>query len=97
MTDFVNTWSSETFLSNPVGPLGLIAMPGTEELGAKVNEWLMKWRAHTEITTDVAGMDTTPGIDRQDFLIKVICPRFGNGEGKGLIKESVRGLDIYIL
>ena len=97
MTDFVNTWNSETFLSNPVGPLGLIAMPGTQELGEKINQWLMKWRSHTEVAADVAGMDTTPGIDRQDFLIKVNCPRFGNGEGKGLIKESVRGLDIYIL
>ena len=97
VTDFVSTWNSETFLSNPVGPLGLIAMPGTEELGEKINQWLMKWRSHTEVAADVAGMDTTPGIDRQDFLIKVSCPRFGNGEGKGLIKESVRGLDIYIL
>ena len=97
MTDFVNTWNSESFLSNPVGPLGLIAMPGTEELGQKVSEWLQKWRSHQEEAADVAGMDTTPGLDRQDFLLKVVCPRFGNGEGKGLIKESVRGLDIYIL
>ncbi|MBR4081637.1 MAG: ribose-phosphate pyrophosphokinase [Clostridia bacterium] len=97
VTDFVNTWNSESFLSNPVGPLGLIAMPGTEELGQKVSEWLQKWRSHQEEAADVAGMDTTPGLDRQDFLLKVVCPRFGNGEGKGLIKESVRGLDIYIL
>ena len=97
MTDFVSTWNSETFLSNPVGPLGLIAMPGTEELGAMINQWLMKWRSHTDVTADVAGMDATPGVGRHDFLIKVSCPRFGNGEGKGLIKESVRGLDLYIL
>ena len=97
VTDFVSTWNSETFLSNPVGPLGLIAMPGTEELGAMINQWLMKWRSHTDVTADVAGMDATPGVGRHDFLIKVSCPRFGNGEGKGLIKESVRGLDLYIL
>ena len=97
VTDFVSTWNSETFLSNPVGPLGLIAMPGTEELGQQINQWLMKWRSHTDVTADVAGMDATPGVGRQDFLIKVNCPRFGNGEGKGLIKESVRGLDLYIL
>ena len=97
MSDFVSTWNSETFLSNPVGPLGLIAMPGTEELGAMINQWLMKWRSHTDVTADVAGMDATPGVGRHDFLIKVSCPRFGNGEGKGLIKESVRGLDLYIL
>ena len=33
----------------------------------------------------------------QDFLIKVTCPRFGNGEGKGMIKESIRGYDMYVL
>ena len=42
-------------------------------------------------------MATTPGAARQDFLVKNICPRFGNGEGKGMIKESVRGYDMYIL
>ena len=42
-------------------------------------------------------MSTTPGAERQDFLIDVTCPRFGNGEGKGMIKESIRGYDMYIL
>ena len=42
-------------------------------------------------------MSTTPGAERQDFLIDVNCPRFGNGEAKGMIKESIRGYDMYIL
>ena len=42
-------------------------------------------------------MSTTPGAERQDFLIEVNCPRFGNGEAKGMIKESIRGYDMYIL
>ncbi|MCQ2457948.1 MAG: ribose-phosphate pyrophosphokinase [Clostridia bacterium] len=96
MTDFVSTWNSESFLTCPVGPLGLIAMPGTEEMGEKVNNWLKKWRDHTEESMP-GDMRTTPGAERQDFLIKVGCPRFGNGEGKGMIKESIRGYDIYIL
>lgn len=96
MTDFVNTWNNDSFLTYPVGPLGLIAMPGTEELGEKVNRWLTLWRDHTEETLP-GDMRTTPGAERQDFLIKIACPRFGNGEGKGMIKESVRGYDIYIL
>ena len=37
MTDFVSTWNTDSFLTYPVGPLGLIAMPGTEEIGEKVN------------------------------------------------------------
>ena len=96
MTDFVSTWNNESFLTCPIGPLGLIAMRGTEELGEKINKWLLKWRDHTEETLP-GDMRTTPGTEREDFLIKVACPRFGNGEGKGMIKESVRGYDIYIL
>ena len=96
MTDFVSTWNNESFLTCPIGPLGLIAMRGTEELGEKINKWLLKWRDHTEETLP-GDMRTTPGTEREDFLIKVSCPRFGNGEGKGMIRESVRGYDIYIL
>ncbi len=95
MTDFVSTWNSESFLTCPVGPLGLIAMPGTEALGEKVNSWLKKWRDHTE--ESMGDMSTTPGMEREDFLIKISCPRFGNGEGKGMIRETIRGYDLYIL
>ena len=96
MTDFVSTWNSESFLTYPVGPLGLIAMPGTEKMGEKVNSWLKKWRDHTEESMGDE-IRTTPGFEREDFLVKVICPRFGNGEGKGMIKESIRGYDLCIL
>jgi ribose-phosphate pyrophosphokinase len=97
MSDFVSGWNNDSFLTCPVGPLGLIAMRGTEELGEKVDKWLIKWRDHTEDTTMPGDMTTTPGATREDFLIKHVCPRFGNGEGKGMIKETVRGYDIYIL
>ena len=96
MTDFVSTWNKDSFLTYPVGPLGLIAMPGTEEMGIKVNSWLKKWQDHTEESMP-GDMSTTPGAERQDFLIEVSCPRFGNGECKGMIKESIRGYDMYIL
>ncbi|MBQ8160026.1 MAG: ribose-phosphate pyrophosphokinase [Clostridia bacterium] len=97
MSDFVSTWNQDTFLTYPVGPLGLVAMRGTEELGEKVDKWLIRWRDHTEESTEPGDMSTTPGVTRQDFLIKAYCPRFGNGEGKGLIKDTVRGYDMYIL
>ena len=96
MTDFVSTWNEESFLTTPMGPLGLIAMRGTEEIAGKVNQWLLKWRRHTEETMP-GDMSTTPGMYREDFLVRTSCPRFGNGEGKGLIRDSVRGLDLYIL
>ncbi|MGN0793841.1 MAG: ribose-phosphate pyrophosphokinase [Aristaeellaceae bacterium] len=96
MTDFVSTWNEESFLTTPVAPLGLIAMRGTEEIAGKVNQWLLMWRRHSEETMP-GDMTTTPGMGREDFLVRTSCPRFGNGEGKGLIKDSVRGLDLYIL
>ena len=96
MTDFVSAWNKDSFLTYPVGPLGLIAMPGTEEIGEKVNSWLKKWQDHAE-ESEPGDMRTTPGVERQDFLINVTCPRFGNGEAKGMIKESIRGYDMYIL
>ncbi len=96
MTDFVSAWNKDSFLTYPVGPLGLIAMPGTEEIGEKVNGWLKKWQDHAE-ESEPGDMRTTPGVERQDFLINVTCPRFGNGEAKGMIKESIRGYDMYIL
>ena len=37
------------------------------------------------------------GSDKDGFLLEAHCPRFGTGEAKGLLKESVRGHDMYIL
>ena len=96
MTDFTSAWNTDSFLTYPIGPLGLIAMPGTEEMGEKVNAWLKKWRDYAEESSP-GDMRTTPGMEREDFLIPVTCPRFSNGEAKGMIKESIRGYDIYIL
>ena len=85
-------------LSAPFAPLGLIVMPGCEEMGAKVNCWLMHWRESREAIEE----NHTPlfgilGADREDFLINIECPRFSTGEGKGMIKSTVRGYDIYII
>ncbi len=96
MSDFVSTWNQDSFLTYPVGPLGLIAMRGTEELGDKIDRWLIHWRDHTDSSLP-GDMTTTPGAQREDFLVKTDCPRFGNGEGKGMIRETIRGYDIYIL
>ncbi len=95
MTDFVSNWNSE-LLTLPFAPLGLIAMPGCEELGQKINSWLMKWYEQQE------ALDETPlfslmGHNRDNFLIEAECPRFGTGEGKGMLRSSARGYDIYIL
>ena len=81
--------------SIPFGPLGVIAMAGCEEMGAKISDWLEKWHQHQE--DNDADYYTTTGKSHSSFLIKAQCPRFGTGEGKGVIKETVRGYDIYII
>ncbi|WP_124098553.1 ribose-phosphate pyrophosphokinase [Ruminococcus sp. Marseille-P6503] len=67
-----------------VAPLGLISMNGTQELGRKINNYLVKW-----------GKDQ--GMETDNYLIETDCPRFSSGDGKGLIKSTVRGNDLFIL
>lgn len=78
-----------------VGPLGIIALPGTQEIAQKINRYLVEWRNHPE--NGDGFLKAHPGYARNTFLIDASLPRFGNGEGKGIIRESVRGYDIYIL
>ena len=87
MTDFVNNWNNE-LLTTPVAPLGLIAMPGCEEMGKLVNGWLMKWHEQQEALEDTP-LYSLMGSNRNDFLIEARCPRFGTGEGKGMACHAV--------
>jgi len=94
MDNFLSEWD-QTLSNMPYGPLGIIAMQGIDELGADVNNYLCKWHELQDLQDEE--FYTSPGQGREDFLIETACPRFGTGEGKGVIKESVRGFDIYIL
>ena len=94
MNSFLTEWGKD-LKSIPVGPLGVIAMSGCEEMGNKVNGWLKKWNSLQESQDEE--FYTIPGVNCDSFLIKTYCPRFGTGESKGVIKESVRGYDIYII
>lgn len=71
----------------------MLAMDGCAELGQMVNSYLTKWT--TEPENDL--LLTFPGFGRDSFLIEAACPRFGTGEGKAIIKESVRGYDLYLM
>ena len=64
------------------GELSVIAMKGTEEFSAKVDNYLKEWRWH---------------VEDESFIVKADCPRFGTGEGKGLVGQSMRGHDVYII
>lgn len=79
----------------PVGPLGLIALESHEKLGRKVNEHLITWRRERD--NKHKGTIAFEGYQRDNYLINAKVPRFGSGEAKGIINESVRGDDIYIL
>ena len=94
MTSLLTTWEKDP-TTVPRGPLGIIAMAGCEELGEKVNQWLLKWHSLQE--TQDEEYYTSPGANRDTFLIKSACPRFGTGEGKAVLRESVRGYDIFII
>ncbi|MBQ3879900.1 MAG: ribose-phosphate pyrophosphokinase [Oscillospiraceae bacterium] len=77
----------------PVGALGIIGMPGTEELARKVNDYLVDWRR--DITT--LPQSLSGGYIRDDYRISISCPRFGTGEGKATINGTVRGYDLFLI
>lgn len=82
------------FQKVPLGPLGVISMDGSKELGTLIDNHLTGWRkdyAKTPVHI------TFPGYLRDSYLISANCFRFSSGEGKSVINESVRGHDIYIL
>ncbi len=81
--------------SLPVGRLGIIAMDSFAQTGKKVDKYLVKWRKERQ-HADRSSI-AFDGYERDTYLIESAVPRFGSGEAKGIIRESVRGDDIYIL
>lgn len=79
----------------PVGALGIIALDGCTEMGNRVNDYLVKWRKEDgpAYKDDVV----FNGYERDTYLIDAKVPRFGSGEAKGIINESIRGKDLYLM
>ena len=67
-----------------IAPLGLIVPEGARELGEKINNHLVSWAKN--------GPE-----EKETFIIESECPRFSSGDGKGMIKETVRGKDLYFV
>ena len=65
-----------------IAELSVIGMRGCEAFAEQVDNYLKEWRRHNSEET---------------YLVEALCPRFGTGEGKGLIHESMRGQDVYII
>ena len=79
----------------PYGPLGIIALPGTEEIARKIDSYLVKWRAEQAAAhkENIAFY----GYQRDSYLINTSIARFGSGEGKAVINDTIRGYDLYII
>ncbi|MCR4605664.1 MAG: ribose-phosphate pyrophosphokinase [Eubacterium sp.] len=79
----------------PYGDLAIIPLESSREIGKKVDNYIADWRKK-------AAMDPTQEIHftnykKNSYIIDAKCPRFGSGEAKGIINESVRGKDIFLL
>ncbi len=79
----------------PVGSLGIISLEGCKILGDKIDKYLVKWR--TERESEHKDSLAFSGYQRDSYLLNAKVPRFGSGEAKGMILQSVRGIDLYLL
>ena len=87
---------NERILDNiPIGSLGIIALDGCKDMGKMIDEFLVTWRKEeSPIHKDDVVYN---GYERDTYLVDARIPRFGSGEAKGIIGESVRGRDLYLM
>lgn len=79
----------------PVGTLGMIPLKSCMPLGQKVDAYLAKWRKEWE--SKHKSTLAFAGYQRDSYILDAAVPRFGSGEAKGIINESVRGYDLYLM
>ena len=79
----------------PVAPLKIIATESCIDFARQVNDYLVDFRAnvHNNLKNDPAFQ----GYSEDNYLVDAVCPRFGSGEGKAVLNESVRGKDLFIM
>ena len=81
--------------SAPVGPLGILPLKSCQKLGEDINYYISNWRSNRQ--SEHKGTLALYGYERDSYIINAENPRFGSGEAKGLIHDSIRGMDLYIL
>ena len=79
----------------PVAPLKLIAMDSCVTLGNRVNQYLVDFRKN--VKNAVKDDPAFVGYAESSYLLSTSCPRFGSGESKGTLNESIRGKDLFIM
>lgn len=79
----------------PAGHLGIIPLESSCELGKKVNEYIVSWRKdrNSKYNENILFED----YKKDTYIIDAKCSRFGSGEAKGTINESIRGKDLYLI
>lgn len=79
----------------PTAPLKIIALDSCKELGQKVNDYIVSFRqGASEVFPETASL---ANYECDNYLVDSACPRFGSGEAKGILKESIRGKDLFIM
>ena len=81
--------------TNPYGTLGIIPLKSCSAMGEKVDEYLVNWREQREHENQ--SNLAFSGYKRDSYVVSASTPRFGSGEGKGVLNDSVRGYDLYIM
>ena len=79
----------------PVGPLGIIPLQSCAEIGKEVDKFLVDWR-HSN-TSEHKSNIIFSGYEKDSYIVDASVPRFGSGEAKAIISESVRGKDMYLI
>lgn len=79
----------------PVAPLKIASLKSCEELGKKVNDYIVSFRQESLNKYVDSALFSMYRAD--NYLISFDCPRFGSGEAKGVIRESIRGKDLYVM
>ena len=84
--------------SLPVAPLKIAALEGCKDFASKVNDHIVQFRRNDmeELMRRKEDLHYR-GYDVDSYLLKCSCPRFGTGEAKAMIKESVRGTDVFVM
>ena len=79
----------------PYGTLGIIPLASCTKMGEKVDKFLVDWREQREHENE--STLAFNGYKRDSYILDARTPRFGSGEGKGVLNDSVRGSDLYIM
>ena len=82
----------------PVAPLKIAALESCRDLAEKVNSHIINFRRNDiEVLKKRQENLQYRGYDADSYMLDCACPRFGSGEAKGIVNESVRGTDIYAM